>query len=64
MFTIGREYIFRIKNKCSSKGYSMYTGTITDITVNKIFVTTVKDENISIDIEEIMNSFEKKEKKE
>jgi hypothetical protein len=62
MYVIGREYIFRIKNQSSSKGYSIYTGVVTEVTANKIFLTSIKEENISFDICEILNGCERKQK--
>jgi len=59
MFIIGKDYIFKIRNSSSSRGFSMYTGVVTDISLNKVFITTVKQEHISIDISEILHSFEK-----
>jgi len=59
MFVIGKEYIFKIRNTSSSKGFSRYTGVVTDISLNKIFIITIRQENISIDISEILQSFEK-----
>jgi len=59
MYIIGKEYIFRIRNKSSNKGYSIYTGTVVDTSANKIFILTIKNEDISIDLEDILGTFSK-----
>jgi len=58
MFLTDKKYIFKIKNPESEKGFVFYTGTVTDIVDNTIFITTIKDENISFQLREILKSKE------
>jgi len=58
MFVIGRCYKFKVKNPESEKGFVFYTGEITEICENQIFIHTIKDENVSIALREILKSKE------
>lgn len=58
MFIIGKSYKFKVKNPESEKGFVFYTGEIVEICENQIFLTTIKDENVSFALREILKSKE------
>lgn len=58
MFELGRSYKFKVKNPESEKGFVFYTGKIVDVTENQVFIFTIKKENVSFSMREILKSKE------
>jgi hypothetical protein len=58
MFELGKQYKFKVKNPESEKGFVFYTGKITDVSENQIFIITIKEEHVSFSLREILKSKE------
>ena len=58
MYTVGVSYVFKIKIPESEKGFAYYTGKIEDIQESQIFIYTIKQENLSFSLSQIMRSKE------
>jgi len=56
MFEKNKSYIFKVKNPESEKGFVYYSGNIVDIYEQTIFVHTIKDENVSFQLNQILSS--------
>lgn len=59
MYELKRTYIFKVKSPETEKGFTYYTGIVEGIESNIVFIHTIKNEDISFSLNQILKSKDK-----